>query len=323
MQLDMARQTTWNTQGVGLLSNITQSTFLNNTTVISSIELHTAIVTGIFLSIIILMTICGNVLVLLAVFANSHLRSTTNYFILNLASADLLLGVTVLPFSATLEYLDTGLSDFFFVKFGQRLMSSAVRRPFLHYVPIYWRYSAPQTFQHHDYKKSLLYYCFIIISIAPLVGWKEPPPPDSRICSVNEQAGYVLFSASGSFYIPMLIILFVYYRIYREAIKHAKCLSRGIKMAKLHATQNVTLRLHKGRKSSCAESMSLNHVVSFDGSAKTKSTLAGKIARFNREKKAAKTLGIVVGVFIICWFPFFFCLPLVTTGKLSLILNMH
>ncbi len=50
-------------------------------------------------STITIASVGGNVTVLLAVFVNSHLRSTTNYFIVNLAIADLLLGTTVLPFS--------------------------------------------------------------------------------------------------------------------------------------------------------------------------------------------------------------------------------
>lgn len=50
-----------------------------------------------------LLVISGNLLVIAAVFCSSKLRSVTNYFIVNLAVADLLVGLAVLPFSATWE----------------------------------------------------------------------------------------------------------------------------------------------------------------------------------------------------------------------------
>lgn len=53
-----------------------------------------ALIFGIFLIIVI---ICGNVLVCLSVWREKALKTTTNYFIVSLAAADLLLAVLVLP----------------------------------------------------------------------------------------------------------------------------------------------------------------------------------------------------------------------------------
>lgn len=55
------------------------------------------------LSFIALIVTIGNTLVVAAVFNSSKLRSPTNTFIVSLAVSDLMVGVAVLPFSATWE----------------------------------------------------------------------------------------------------------------------------------------------------------------------------------------------------------------------------
>lgn len=55
------------------------------------------------LAFIDILVIVGNCLVIGAVLCSQKLRSVTNYFIVNLAAADLLVGLSVLPFSATWE----------------------------------------------------------------------------------------------------------------------------------------------------------------------------------------------------------------------------
>lgn len=47
--------------------------------------------------------IAGNTMVIMAVYYTSKLRSVTNLFIVSLAVADLMVGLAVLPFSATWE----------------------------------------------------------------------------------------------------------------------------------------------------------------------------------------------------------------------------
>ena len=60
---------------------------------------------GAFLSMFALVTIFGNCLVILAVLRERHLRSSTNYLIVSLAVADLVIGAVVMPFAISLEVL--------------------------------------------------------------------------------------------------------------------------------------------------------------------------------------------------------------------------
>ena len=51
-------------------------------------------------------------------------------------------------------------------------------------------------------------------------------------CELTNDAGYVVYSAFGSFYIPMLVMLFFYWRIYRAAIRTTRAINRGFKTTK-------------------------------------------------------------------------------------------
>ncbi|KAE8300187.1 Alpha-1D adrenergic receptor Alpha-1A adrenergic receptor Alpha-1D adrenoreceptor [Larimichthys crocea] len=129
-----------------------------------------------------------------------------------------------------------------------------------------------------------------VISVGPLLGWKEPPPVDESICRITEEPGYALFSSLFSFYLPLMVILIMYFRVYVVARRTTKSLEAGVKR-ETNKSMEVVLRIHcrsvleDARPASSKSSK--NHPF--------RSSLSVRLMKFSREKKAAKTLAIVVG----------------------------
>lgn len=68
-----------------------------------------------------------------------------------------------------------------------------------------------------------------------LVSATKPPSTYVKCpwtCELTNDAGYVVYSALGSFYIPMFVMLFFYWRIYRAAIRTTRAINQGFRTTK-------------------------------------------------------------------------------------------
>ncbi|XP_074051299.1 alpha-1A adrenergic receptor isoform X2 [Macrotis lagotis] len=274
------------------------------------VNISKAILLGVILGGLILFGVLGNILVILSVACHRHLQSVTHYYIVNLAVADLLLTSTVLPFSAILEILGYWAFGRIFCNIWAAVDVLCCTASIMglciisidRYIGVSYplRYPTIVTQKRGLLALMCVWALSLTISIGPLFGWKEQPPEDETICQITEEPGYVLFSALGSFYIPLAIILVMYCRVYVVAKRESKGLKHGLKTDKSDSEQ-VTLRIHRKNAPSASTSGS---------SSKNKTHFSVRLLKFSREKKAAKTLGIVVGCFILCWLPFFLVMPI-------------
>uniref|UniRef100_A0A7N6BVR4 G-protein coupled receptors family 1 profile domain-containing protein n=1 Tax=Anabas testudineus TaxID=64144 RepID=A0A7N6BVR4_ANATE len=270
-----------------------------------------AVPVGMVLASFIMFAIVGNILVILSVVCNRHLRIPTNYFIINLAIADLLLGTTVLPVSATLEVLDYWVFGRIFCDIWAAVDVLCCTASIMslcvisidRYIGVRYPLQYPMIVTE---KRALLamlgvWILAFVISIGPLLGWKQPPSQDDTKCQITEEPFYTLFSSLGSFYIPLAVILAMYCRVYIVAKRTTKNLEAGMMKERQEDSNELTLRIH-------CRNQQVHELC--PGPSAGRSSLSVKLLKFSREKKAAKTLGVVVGMFILCWLPFFLVLPI-------------
>ncbi|KAI5620058.1 alpha-1A adrenergic receptor [Silurus asotus] len=259
--------------------------------------------------------VTGNVLVIMSVACHRQLRSVTHYFMANLAVADLLLSCVVVPLSASSEALGrwvlgrvlcgvwASLDVMCCTASIFNLCAISVDRWLAVSYPL--RYPCLVTSGRAIGAMVGVWVASVGISVGPLFGWREPMPDDESVCNVNEDLGYTIFSAACSFYIPLTVILVMYCKVYIVARSKARSLHDG----QWHSDvkDGAGFRIHRGNAQRChAESRTED-----EGSRKccTYGALV-KLLTFSREMKAEKTLGIVVGCFVLCWLPFFLVLPI-------------
>ncbi|XDV54091.1 hypothetical protein PO909_022464 [Leuciscus waleckii] len=216
------------------------------------------------------LTICGNVLVCLAVATSRRLHQISSCFILSLAVTDLLLGLLVLPLSAMLELRNGrwplgGVFCNIYISLDVMLCSASILTLLAISVDRYLAISSPLCYPRRVTPRRVaitltgIWTCSLAVSFVSInLGWNTPNFREGRTCRYEWNNKYVLLKAFGIFYLPLLVMCGMYHRIF--------CVAR-------------------------------EQVRFF--------TWAANAVATAREHKATVTLAAVLGAFVICWFPYF------------------
>lgn len=191
------------------------------------------IMTAIFVTSLMIVIVVGNMLVIIAIVTERALKTIQNWFIASLAVSDFLLGLIVMPFSLANELMGYWIFGTWWCDIHQAvdvlLCTASILNICMISLDRYWsitkavEYLRQRTPARAAIMILLVWIASFVISVPPLLGWKKPYfPEDFPTCQLSDETGYVIYSALGSFYIPSVIMVFVYIRIYFAARSRAR-----------------------------------------------------------------------------------------------------
>lgn len=214
-----------------------------------------AALTAASLSLIIIMTVVGNILVILSVFTYKPLRIVQNFFIVSLAVADLTVALLVLPFNVAYSILGRWEFGIHMCKTWLTCDVMCCTASILNLCAIaldrYWAITDPINYaQKRTLKRVLMmiagvWVLSLLISSPPLMGWNDWPKEENwnveSPCRLTTQKGYVVYSALGSFFIPLFIMTIVYIEIFIATRRRLRERARASKMNTLMCNKSSTI----------------------------------------------------------------------------------
>ncbi|KAL8591645.1 hypothetical protein ACOMHN_030531 [Nucella lapillus] len=245
------------------------------------------VVLGSVLTLMVLVAVAGNLLVCAAVLTDRRLKNNSNFFIVSLAIADLLMALGVMTFAIANDIQGRWMFGAAFCRIwiSADVMCSTASILNLCVISLD-RYVHIKDPLHYELwmttRKTAAFIgsvwgMSVLISFLPIhLGWHQAPTTahsdhHTQLCVFDLNPVYAIVSSTISFYIPCVVMVSIYARLYMYARRHVLTIRR---------TQTAGDRFQEGAKSRVSD------------------------------HKAAVTLGIIMGVFLLCWMPFFVINPI-------------
>lgn len=194
----------------------------------SSYSIVGQVIVSIILLSIIIGTIVGNILVCIAVCLVRKLRRPCNYLLVSLAVSDLCVAILVMPMAMMTEVMGNywafgPMVCDLWVSIDVLSCAASILNLCMISVDRYYAITKPLEYGVKRTPRRMIFCVFLVwlgaacISLPPLLILGNEK--GEYQCAVCQNFGYQIYATLGSFYIPLIVMMVVYYKIFRAARK--------------------------------------------------------------------------------------------------------